>query len=138
MAPDAVDDYAPVVRLAEQAVEAKPNSDDYLKTLGGIFYRAGRFEEAVERLTEANNLIEDPDTESNSSPAYTWYFLAMAHQKLGHEADAKTWLDKANEWTDKVLAEHEDGTSPVSWNRRLTLKLLRDEAEAAIENKSDE
>ena len=134
LGPEAAEDYAPVVRLAEQAVEADADSEVYLKTLGGILYRAGRFEEAVKRLTEADNLIEDPDTESNLSPAYTWYFLAMAHHKLGHAEEAKKWLDKATEWTDKVLAEHEEGKSPLSWNRRLTLKLLRKEAEDMIGN----
>lgn len=53
----------------------------------------------------------------------------MAHHKLGHDDEAKTWLDKAIEWTDKLLAEHEAGTTTVAWNRRLTLKLLREEAE---------
>ena len=132
LAPDAVDDYGLVVRLAEQAVEADPDSEVYLKTLGAILYRAGRFEEAVPRLTEANNLIEDPDTESNSSSAYTWYFLAMAHHKLGRDAEAKKWLQKATEWTDKILGEHKEGTTLLSWNRHLTLKLLREEAETLL------
>ena len=81
----------------------------------------------------ANKLIEDPETGSTSSPAYNWYFLAMAHHKLGHEAEAEKWLDKANEWTDKVIRENEEGTTTLAWNRRLTLKLLRTEAEGMIE-----
>ena len=132
LAPDAVDDYSPAIESAEQAVVNDANSEDYLKTLGGILYRAGRFEEAVQRLTEANNLIEDSDAESQVSPAYTWYFLAMAHHKLGNGEEAEKWLQKANESTDKVLVEHEEGTTPLSWNRRLTLKLLREEAEALL------
>jgi len=139
LGPEAVDDYRPVVRLAEQAVEADPDSYGYLKTsygylktLGAILYRAGQFEDAVERLTEANNLIEDPDTESESSPAYAWYFLAMAHHKLEHDAEAKKWLQKATEWTDKVIHEDEEGTTTLAWNRRLTLKLLREETEGMI------
>ena len=63
------------------------------------------------------------------SPAYTWYFLAMAHQALGHQEDARTWLDKANQWTEQVLGDEEE---PPSWKRRLTLKLLRDEANGLI------
>ena len=120
------------MRLAELAVEAKPDSDGYLKTLGGILYRADRFEEAVERLSEANALIEDADTASQSSPAYTWYFLAMAHHRLRHEVEAGKWLQKANEWTDKVVTEHEEGTATLPWNRRLTFKLLREEAEGML------
>ncbi|MGM0490870.1 MAG: hypothetical protein ACQESR_29450, partial [Planctomycetota bacterium] len=138
LSPNSVEDYAPLVRMAKQAVEEDPDSEHCLKTLGGILYRAGRADEAVQRLTEANQLLEDPDTESQSSPAYTWYFLAMAHDKLGHETDTRKWLDKATQWTDKVLSAHEDGTAPLAWNRRLTLKLLRDEAEGMIDRPRDE
>ena len=133
LAPDVVEDYSPVVGMAEQGVAAEPASELYIKTLGGILYRAGRCEEAVQQLTKADALIEDPDSQSMSSPAYTWYLLAMAHHKLGHDTEAQQWLDKANSWTDKVLAEHEAGTNSLPWNRRLTLKLLRTEAEGMIE-----
>ena len=80
--------------------------------------------------------MEEQDATSKTSPAYTWYFLAMVHHKLGHEAEAEKWLDKATEWTDKVVREDEQGTAPLAWNRRLTLKLLREEAEA-MTNKRD-
>jgi hypothetical protein len=39
-------------------------------------------------------------------------------------------------WTDKTFAEAEQGTADVPWNRRLTLKLLRDEAEALLKSPS--
>lgn len=59
----------------------------------------------------------------------------MAQQKLGHEEEAKKWLDKATEWTDKVVAEDENGASTPPWNRKLTLKLFREEAEGLIGKK---
>jgi tetratricopeptide (TPR) repeat protein len=132
LGPESVEDYSLLVKMAELAVKAEPESELYLKTLGGILYRAGQFEEAVQQLTKAEALIKDPDSQSMSSPAYTWYLLAMAHHKLGHDTEAQQWLDKANTWTDKVLADHEAGTTPLPWNRRLTLTLLRDEAEQTI------
>ena len=47
--------------------------------------------------------------------------------------EAKKWYDKAVEWTEKVTREHEEGTGPrLSWNRRLTLKLLRQEAQKTL------
>ena len=148
LGPKAVDDYGPVVRLAEQAVAADPDSETYLSTLGGILYRAGRIEEAVERLSEANNLIEDPDAALTTPPgdnydfevlpAHTCYFLAMAHQAAGERGQARQWLDKANEWTDKALAEHADGTATLPWNRKLTLELFRREAESMIESDAGE
>jgi WD40 repeat protein len=127
--PEAVDNYEPVIRLAEQAVEADPESETYLDTLGVVLYRAGRAEEAVERLTEANKRFEAHDSESTSSPAYTWYFLAMAHQKAGHVEQAREYLNKANQRTDEESADKE---KPPPWNRRATLELLRKEAEALL------
>jgi serine/threonine protein kinase/Tfp pilus assembly protein PilF len=133
LGPEAVDDYEPVVRLAEQAVEADSKSAGYLNTLGAILYRAGRKEEAVERLTEAHDMIENPTAASTTSPAYNLYFLAMAHHKLGHDEEAEKWLDKANEWTDMVLRDDESGAAAVAWNRKLTLKLFREEAEELMD-----
>lgn len=132
LGPQSVEDYSPLVQLAEQTVTAEPESVQYLKTLGGILCRAGRFEDAIRPLTKANARVEDPESKSLSSPAYTWYFLAMAQHKLGHDSEARQWLQKATEWTDEVLGEHENGTAAVPWNLRLTLKLLRDQAEQTI------
>jgi tetratricopeptide (TPR) repeat protein len=133
LGPDAVDDFSAPIALAEKAVESEPKRVSYMNTLGAILFRAGRLEEAIQRLAEANKLLEDPDSSAMSSPAYTWYFLAMAHQANKQAEVAKKWLDKATEWTDKVVREDEEGTNPLSWNRRLTLKLLREEAETMIE-----
>jgi hypothetical protein len=52
----------------------------------------------------------------------------MAQHRLGHADEAKQWLDKAVAWTDKTFAEADQGAAELLWNRRLTLKLLRDEA----------
>jgi len=56
----------------------------------------------------------------------------MAHQALGHHEEAVKWLDRAAHSTDEALAQDEEGTASLSWDRRLTLKLLREEAEAMI------
>jgi tetratricopeptide (TPR) repeat protein len=134
LAPDAVADLPDAVALATKALETDPKSSRYLDTLGAILYRAGRLEEAIQRLTEADRLVQDPaDPKLLDSPAYTWYFLAMAQQANGHDEEAKRWLAKAVKWTDEVLAEHErQGGKQLYWNRRLTLKLLRQEAEALL------
>jgi hypothetical protein len=91
-------------------------------------------DEATERLTEADQLAQQMGEDQPCSPAYTWYFLAMAHHRLGHREEAKKWLDKAVSWTDKVFREADLGTADLSWSRRLTLKLLRDEAEALLKS----
>jgi tetratricopeptide (TPR) repeat protein len=132
LGPDAVTDFSPAVAAAERTVEGEPESVQYLGTLGAILYRAGRLEEAVERLIEADKRIEVPDAALSSSPAYTWYFLAMAHYELGTHAEAQKWLDTANDWSEKVLREHDEGTATLPWNRRMTLELLREETEGLI------
>ena len=63
-------------------------------------------------------------------PASTWYFLAMTHQRLGHQDEARKWYEKAAAWTSEVLAPaSEDGTTKpsVKWDDRLKLELLQRE-----------
>ena len=127
LAPQAVADLSPAIGLADKALQTNPKDTSYLNTLGGILYRAGRFEEAIQRMTEG-----DPDAAVQFSPAYTWYLLAMSHHRLGQRDKATQWLDKAVQWTERVLREHEAGKTLLTWNRRLTLKLLRQEAEALL------
>jgi len=129
LAPDAVADFSTPVALARKAAESYPTSVVCLHALGAVLYRAGKFEEAIQRLTEADQLIQDADEEPLSSPAYTWFFLAMAHQAHGQAEEAKKWFEKAAAWTDKVIEGDETkGGARLAWNRRLTLKLFRAEA----------
>jgi WD40 repeat protein len=129
LAPGSVDDYHPVIALAERLRAAQPKSQMAASALGALLYRAGRFEKAAAQLTEASLLNKNP----LSSPVYIWFFLAMAHHRLDHAALAKTWCDKAVAATEQALANHARGSNEtLPWRRRLTLKLLRQEAEALI------
>jgi hypothetical protein len=102
-------------------------------------YRAGRFEEAVTRLTEAAELTCHP---YRTNVQHTWYFLAMAHHRLGHADEARRWLDKGLRGTEEALKSPGEtpgksgnaaGVLSPNWNRRLTLQLLRREAEQLIQ-----
>src|SRR5206468_205281 len=53
LAPNGVSDWKPLVNLAEKVLAADPKNCDKLRLLGAVLYRAGRFEEAAQRLTEA-------------------------------------------------------------------------------------
>jgi tetratricopeptide (TPR) repeat protein len=139
LGPEAVESYERAIALANKALEKAPESDQYLNSLGAILYRAGRTHEAMDQLSELEQSLENPDTKIRYSPAYTWYFLAMAHQKAGNEEQAREYLKKANQWTDEVLANNvhppawtRKMTSELLWNRRVTLELLRKEAEALL------
>ena len=79
------------VRLAEQTVAAGPTNADYVKTLGVARYRAGDFAGSIEAL------IRSIDTQGLGGDAA--FFLAMAHARLGHPAEAQDWYRRADEWT---------------------------------------
>jgi tetratricopeptide (TPR) repeat protein len=133
LAPDAVSDLPTVVRFARRAAEKDPKSLSYVNTLGAALYRAGQFKEAAGCLEQIDGLAEGADSDERSSPAYGWYFLAMAHRRLGNQQDAAKWLNKAIDWTDRALEEHNrQGGKSLPWNRRATLELLRQEAEGLL------
>jgi Flp pilus assembly protein TadD len=131
LAPDAVQPGEQPVRLAELALQGGPNSDHAI-TLGAALYRAGRFAEAINRLERAAVPPgKDATKPATYSPAYAWFFLAMAHQRLGHAEEGRRWLGKAIK---HVEQETQDPSNQAgqTWNRRLTLQLLRREAEALL------
>jgi WD40 repeat protein/tetratricopeptide (TPR) repeat protein len=133
LAAGAVRDLDQPIRLAARALDADPKKDAYAVTLGATLYRAGRFREAGQRLEKAGNPNEaDPTKATLYSPAYRWLFLAMAHQRLGHAGEARRWLDRAVQWM-KRQAKDPSNPAEGTWNRRLTLQLLRREAEALLD-----
>jgi tetratricopeptide (TPR) repeat protein len=128
LGPNAAADLAPAIALAEKMTDADPKSAQHMGTLGAILYRIGRFEEAALKLEEADRLAQKTDDVA-SSPAYTWFFLAMAHHRAGHADQARKWFDQAREYTDKAFKDHAAHKVTLPWNRRLTLTLLRRETE---------
>jgi WD40 repeat protein/tetratricopeptide (TPR) repeat protein len=128
-APDAVDDLAPVVRLAEQTAASHPKKYATLNTLGAVLYRAGRYDDAVRKLEEA------VEAHPRGGAPFDFLFLAMAHQRLKHREEAERWLGKAGQW----LEQAEEGTLtdpsirlPLFWIQRLELNLLRRDAESVL------
>ncbi len=116
LAPDALTDFAPAIALAETAVrraKAAGEKHSSLNTLGALLYRAGRYKEAIARLTEGV-------AAGGKATDYDWAFLAMAQQRLGATAEAH-----------KLFAKMAPATpaAPFSW-RGLELELLRREAAA--------
>jgi tetratricopeptide (TPR) repeat protein len=134
VAPEAIAKPELLVPLAEKSLTKGPTNYDYLTTLGAAQYRAGRFEEAVKRLDQAAAAYK-PEARFRQPVAYSWFFLAMAHHRLGQAGEAQKSLDKAVQWMDQANQKKgQDAASqvPMPWNRRLTLQLLRGEAETLI------
>ncbi len=125
LAPAAVDDYIPALALAEQAVEREPENRQCRISLGAVRTRAGRYEEALDSLAKAADLAEN----ENTSHAYVAYFRAIAEHRLGRDESARASLQQANEHAQREFA---DADHSPRWNRRLTLELLRKEAERLI------
>jgi WD40 repeat protein/serine/threonine protein kinase/Flp pilus assembly protein TadD len=90
---DAVEDPWLPVQMAERAAQDPSRGRSYLATLGETLYRAGCFDLAVPCLEEG---LKSPNAVPDG-----WFFLAMAHQRLGHADEAKKWGDKAAEWLEQ-------------------------------------
>jgi len=67
-----------------------------------------------------------------TSPAYGAYFLTMAHARLGHTTEAREWFQRASALDPLTTPANTNAPSRVPWNRRLTLELLRQEAESFL------
>jgi hypothetical protein len=130
-----------------------PNSADYLETLGAVYYRAGRDDDAITTLRAAS------DKQGAGGTSWTQFFLAMAHQRRGDRDDARRWLQiavagkgglrllrrvvagiglrpdgaiEAATWLTAALPRVADAYSQLSWQDCLIQDLLRREAEALL------
>jgi serine/threonine protein kinase/tetratricopeptide (TPR) repeat protein len=101
---------ARAVELARKAVELAPQDRQYRNTLGVAHYRAGDWKASVASLEKSMEL-------ANGGDSFDWFFLAMAHRKLGHNGEARAWYDKAVGWMAK--------------NKPQDVELIRFRAEAA-------
>jgi hypothetical protein len=74
-----------VLEAAGRAVAAQVTSADALddfQNLGALLYRADRYTDAVQQLTEAYEVGQQIEANaSRTSPAYGAYFLAMTHAR---------------------------------------------------------
>ena len=102
LGPDAVVDWSPVVAAAKRASKEDSISVPCMVGRGAVLYRSGCFSQAVQLLTQADQLLRDHP--SPSSPVYAWLYLAMAEHNLGHREErgggstkpCSGWRRKAN------------------------------------------
>jgi tetratricopeptide (TPR) repeat protein len=123
--PSALNDLQIPLELAAKLVEENPDCAAYQCTLGALLYRAGRFEEAVRPLSQSAVAFAINPSDQFST-LYPKLLMAMVHWELGE-------VKKSQELFDEVQSQYDDAiNSASSWNRRATLQLLRDEAEALV------
>jgi len=100
--PDAkLRDTARAVQHAQRAVEIVPAEGKLWNTLGVAHYRNGDAKVAVAALSKSVELCKGGD-------ANDFFFLAMAHWRLGHKDQARTWYDRAVQWMDNHNPKDDD------------------------------
>jgi tetratricopeptide (TPR) repeat protein len=87
-------DPSRAVKLATRALELAPTVGAYWNTLGAAQYRAGNWNGAIQALNKSLELRGGGDVND-------WFFLAMAHQRLGRNDQARKWYDEAVDWIEK-------------------------------------
>jgi serine/threonine protein kinase/tetratricopeptide (TPR) repeat protein len=133
LAPDAVSDFAPVVRLTD--VRAKDQEPDpwYLLTKGLVEYRAGRPAGALALLKRMA-----PKTDGKPRDAAALAVTALAEHRLGHGKEARAALDTAR----AILAEKLPDPAKKryfgnGWHDWLHAEVLYREAEEILKREEE-
>jgi uncharacterized protein HemY len=90
--PNKSSDAPKALPLARRAVELAPDEPLCLNTLGVVYYRLGRWQEAAETLEASGRVNRDGPT------AYDLFFLAMSYRQTGQQEKAKECYDRAVRW----------------------------------------
>src|SRR5262249_53585607 len=95
----------------------------------------GRFADAAKRLAEAEAAFKEAKV-PRGTIVYTRLFQAMTEHRLGHVPEVKQNLERAVKEIDWPAPDRAAEVNATPWNRRLTLQLLRREAEDLLKGDS--
>jgi tetratricopeptide (TPR) repeat protein len=104
--------------LAQKAAELE-GSWVILNTLGVVYYRVNRFEDAKQALEKGIQ------KNAGHGTAFDWYFLAMVHARQGAPVKARECLDQAERW-------RKQPTIPLTPDQVQELNDFRTEAKAIL------
>ena len=82
------ENLAEAAQLVQRALESDPNNGAYLDTLGWVYFRQGKFPEALGELLRAAERISAPD-------AVGYEHIGDTYEKLGKSAEAVLYWQKA-------------------------------------------
>ncbi len=100
--PDAkLRDATRAMQLAREALRLGEQVGMVWNTLGVAQYRAGESKAAIKSLEKSITLRDGGD-------AFDWFFLAMAHERLGHKDQARTWYGQAAAWMDEKQPKNDE------------------------------
>jgi hypothetical protein len=129
LAPDSVKDFA--VPAQKAADELKRSREFWsLTEQGALACRAGRYDEAAERLEASLKADMQPGT-----AVLNWLWLALVEHHRGKPNEARAWLEKTTTWMDKAspdgtkMPANADGLHIHNWLEAL---ILRKEDEALL------
>jgi serine/threonine protein kinase/WD40 repeat protein/tetratricopeptide (TPR) repeat protein len=105
-------------RLAAFSVALAPGVQLTLNTLGVALYRAGKMVQAIETLEKSLKAA------NGGLDGFDLFFLAMAHHRLGHRAEARACFGRGVRWLNQQIG--------LSENNRSELAAIRAEAEAVL------
>src|SRR5262249_25756983 len=77
---------------ARKAVELEPHVQSTVSLLGQVYFRLGKFDEALKTLEN------DLQVDDEFFKAGDWLFLAIIHQRRGDPATANTYYRQALRW----------------------------------------
>jgi serine/threonine protein kinase/Tfp pilus assembly protein PilF len=106
-------DSVRALRLAKKVVAARPEDSNYRNTLGVAYFRSGDDRAAVAELDQAMRL------QAGGTPI-DWFFLAMAHWRIGNRNLARNFFDRSVEWMSTHKSQDDE------------LRRIRAEAEAML------
>jgi hypothetical protein len=137
LAAGGLDDYGGII---EQMRRAAPrvsglHGPAYRFYLGAVLLRNGQYQAAADELEQVDRHLKATGTEVDFSPIYNEFLLAICHAHLGNDAMARQWFDAAQVDVRNLLkpAQGETPTtSTTSWDCRLTIRLLQEEAEGLL------
>jgi serine/threonine protein kinase/WD40 repeat protein/tetratricopeptide (TPR) repeat protein len=106
--PDKLRDPNRALSFAKKAVELTPGEWMYLNTLGVVYYRLGRYPEALETLERS---LRKSDAQA---AAFDLFFLAMCHARRGDRDRARDCYDRAVQWV-----QQRRGNLSPRWSEEL-------------------
>jgi predicted Zn-dependent protease len=89
------------VEFARKAVELASEKGNFWNTLGVAQFRAGNWKESINALQKSMELRKGGDS-------FDWYFLAMAHWRLGHKDEGRKWYNQGVQWMEKHQPRNEE------------------------------
>jgi serine/threonine protein kinase len=112
-------DLPRALEFARKATARAPSRGDFWNTLGVACFRSGDNKGAIDALEKSVELLKGSDPTD-------WFYLALAHHRLGDPSKAHACYDKGVAW----VKDHK--------TVGMSLRLLRDEAAAALRVRPDD